>query len=292
MAARCGHVCYNCELYKERVCVGCEAQAIPVWGDSCPIKNCLISENCLECPQYRCDLHRKNAVRVVSEVATSRQLMTSYPQFVERVNELGFMTLCENKWGLPALDSETSGDRWHTGDAATDPWLWRTQAVEQKDLAYGCIIGGIRGFVAPRLYPLFWSHFHPVESLKALWEQGALAQHDWEMWQLFEKEHTLVSTDIRKALRSKLGVSKMDQALRNLEKHYYITVSGSQYKLNKQGQPYGWPAAIYSTTESWLDEKFGISNRLSPEVAYKELRQIFIDLGIKDQNILKKFDLN
>ena len=26
--------------------------------------------------------------------------------------------------------------------------------------------------------------------LKALWEQGALPQHDWEMWQLFEKEHT------------------------------------------------------------------------------------------------------
>lgn len=289
MAARCGQHCWNCELFKEKICLGCRDQDVPVWGEQCPVRECTVNETCPDCPDYRCELHRKYAVRVQDD--PDGGMITTYERFLERANEAGFMTLSENKYGLPSLSAETPEENWHTGDGATDPWLWRIRAVDRRELAFGCVIGGIRGFIAPRLYPVFYSHFRPQGRMEELWNQGEVPQHVWDMWQLFRAEDTLVSTDIRKALKGKFGVSKTDQAMRTLEAQFYITVSGARRKLNKQGLPYGWPAAVYSRVDSWADQGFGLADLPDPEAAYRILRALFIELGVKDEKILRKFRL-
>jgi len=53
---------------------------------------------------------------------------------------------------FPSLIKETPKEIWHTGDPDTDPWCWKDRAAEEKQIAFGCILGGHKGFVSSRLY--------------------------------------------------------------------------------------------------------------------------------------------
>ncbi|MDF2986955.1 MAG: hypothetical protein K0R50_2465, partial [Eubacterium sp.] len=67
-----------------------------------------------------------------------------------------------------------------------------------------------------------------------------------ELWKLFEMKSLLNTSDIRHEMGvGKKGGGKVDSAVVELQKLYLITVAGSRRKLNKAGEPYGWPANVY-----------------------------------------------
>ena len=80
--------------------------------------------------------------------------LITYQDFLDRVDELGFMALSYMLPGLPCLSEETRSESWHGDDPDADPWAWKDRAAEEKRLAYGCILGGHKGFVSARMYPL------------------------------------------------------------------------------------------------------------------------------------------
>ena len=94
--------------------------------------------------------------------------LETYEDFLARVDELGFMALSKSVAGLPCLGAETRPEQWHTGDPQTDPWQWKDRAAEQKQVAYGCILGGQKGFVAARLYPAFYAACRPARPLSLI----------------------------------------------------------------------------------------------------------------------------
>jgi hypothetical protein len=56
---------------------------------------------------------------------------------------------------------------------------------------YGCILGGHKGFVTQRMYPIFYAAFHPMLSMPERWVSGTVNQRTWRLWQLFEEKGTL-----------------------------------------------------------------------------------------------------
>jgi len=74
-------------------------------------------------------------------------LLATYQDFIHRVEELGFLPMSNILLGYPSLGAETPGHIWHTG-LETDPWQWKDRAAGEKQLAYGCILGGHKGFVS------------------------------------------------------------------------------------------------------------------------------------------------
>jgi hypothetical protein len=176
-----------------------------------------------------------------------------YAHFIARVEELGFMPLSHMLEGLPWLGSETFDSQWHTGDPETDPWRWKDRAAEDKLLAYGCILGGHKGFIAPRLYPLFYSAFHPAASMEERWEAGEVNQTVWQVWNLFQKNQLLDTSAIRKhmGVTASRGAGRVDSALRDLQRDFYLTIAGSQRKIGKDGQPYGWWINTLTSVHAW-----------------------------------------
>ena len=63
------------------------------------------------------------------------QLLQSYTDFLNRVDELGFTSFSQVMPGLPSLSGETREDLWHTSDPQTDPWSCKDRAAEEKRLA-------------------------------------------------------------------------------------------------------------------------------------------------------------
>jgi hypothetical protein len=119
------------------------------------------------------------------------------------------MTLTNILTGLPSLSSEAPKDSWHTGNPETDPWCWKDRAAEEKRLAYGCILGGHKGFVSPRMYSIFYTAYHPEELMEERRESGQISQTIWQLWQLFEEKTLLSTSDIRKEMgvtRNMIGI--------------------------------------------------------------------------------------
>src|SRR5512143_1116811 len=105
-------------------------------------------------------------------------LLATYEDFIARVELLGFMALSPILPGLPSLGDETPENLWHTG-LDTDPWRWKDRAAEEKRLAYGCILGGHKGFVTCRMYPVFYARSLPTRPTPERRTAGTDNQARW-----------------------------------------------------------------------------------------------------------------
>ena len=216
-------------------------------------------------------------------------MLTTFEDFVARVESLGFMALSHLLPGLPSLGDETSESQWHTG-LNTDPWRWKDRAAEEKSLAYGCILGGHKGFVTQRMYPVFYSAYHPTLIMPERWAGGTINQTTWRLWQLFEENGTLNISQVRQILgvSRKQGAGAVDAAIQQLQHEYYITVDGNERKVSARGEFYGWPINRYSRVEVWAPTGWLESARdWSPE----EARELILDDGVAMSNGVNRRDL-
>lgn len=181
-------------------------------------------------------------------------MLRTYDDFLARVNKLGFFSFCGRfADGFPMLQMETKEDQWHTGDPETDPWQWKDRAAGEKELAFGCVLGGYKGFISKRLYPLFYAACSPESDIGERRENGELSRTAWELHRLFADGSTLSTADVRKALgvTRKSGAGRVDAALKEQQKEFVITVCGNKRKVSFDGLEYGWPANTYCRVEDW-----------------------------------------
>lgn len=195
--------------------------------------------------------------------------LTTYQDFISRVEQLGFMALSNILPGFPSLSAETPDELWHTG-LETDPWRWKDRAAQEKRLAYGCILGGHKGFVAARMYSIFFRAYNPIENMPERWSAGKVKQTTWRLWQFFEERGSLNTSQARKLLGPSpaKSASQIDAAIQDLQREYYITVSGNEQKISADGNLYGWPSNIYTCAVDWApSEWLETVNEWSPEEA-------------------------
>jgi hypothetical protein len=219
-----------------------------------------------------------------------------YKDFLDRVEELGFMPFSGIVDGLPSLVGETPVQIWHTGDPETDPWRWKDIAAEEKRLAFGCVLGGNKGFIAPRLYPVFLAACRPSEHMEERRYSGMVSQTVWELWKLFEDRKVLDTSEIRSCMgvKGKKGGGKVDSAIVELQRLFQITVAGSRQKIDKKGQPYGWHINVYERVEDWVPSEWatagacgkngiscGADGSLIPMDRYTAIETI-LDIGVKN----------
>lgn len=210
-------------------------------------------------------------------------MISNYNEFIVRVNELGFMFFSDTVNAYPSLSGETREEQWHTGDFETDPWKWKDRAAEEKQVAFGCILGGNKGFIASWMYPYFYIAARQNETLEEKWENGSLSPQVWELWNLFQKKTMLNTSDIRyeMGVTMKKGGSKVDSAIIELQKCFYITVAGSRRKLNKFGEPYGWAANVYDVVENWAPKEW---LQDCDKIGQAEAKQKILEVGVKNSN--------
>jgi hypothetical protein len=216
-------------------------------------------------------------------------MLTTYEDFVARVEALGFMALSPLLPGLPSLGGETSESLWHTG-LDSDPWRWKDRAAEEKCLAYGCILGGHKGFVTQRMYPVFYAAFHPLLSMPERWAAGTVNQRTWQLWQLFEDKGTLNISQVRKTLgvSRKQGVSTIDTAIQQLQHEYYITIDGNDRKVSAKGEFYGWPVNRYRRVMDWAPAGWLDSAK---DWSVGEARELILEDGVAMSDGVNRQDL-
>lgn len=207
-------------------------------------------------------------------------LLRTYDDFLKRVNTLGFFAFSPILPGLPSLAGETEERQWHTGDPETDPWQWKDRAAGEKKLAFGCLLGGHKGFITEQLYPFFYAAYQPEQHMEERYHTGEINPLLYKLWQLFEAGAALDTGEIRRALGQSVSQSKADNAVMQLQKEFYITVSGNRRKINKLGEPYGWPSNTYQKVTDWVPEGWlGTSSDLSQQEAARRILETGLAMG-------------
>jgi hypothetical protein len=216
-------------------------------------------------------------------------MLTTYEDFVARVEFLGFMALSQLLPGVPSLGDETAESLWHSG-LDSDPWRWKDRAAEEKRLAYGCILGGHKGFVTQRMYPIFYAAFHPPLPMPERWAGGTVSQMTWRLWQLFEERGKCNISQVRKAMSAsrKQDVHALDTAIQQLQHEYYITVDGNERKVSAKGEFYGWPVNRYSRVVDWAPDGWLEGAK---DWSAEEARELILDDGVAMSDGVKRQDL-
>lgn len=181
-------------------------------------------------------------------------MLRTYADFLSCADDCGVMVFA-GKFveGFPNLDNMTAAHQWHTGNADTDPWQWRDRAAVEKQLAFGNILGGRKGFISPKLYPLFYSACRPDGSMEERYHWGHVKKIVYDVYRLFEENGALDTAQIRNLMGVKKseGASAVDSAIVRLQSEFYITVCGNRRKVSFDGMEYGWPANTYCLVDDW-----------------------------------------
>lgn len=209
-------------------------------------------------------------------------ILNTYQEFTDRVNHLGFLPFSAILPGIPALDKETRPEQWHTGDPETDPWVWKDRAAKERKLAFGCLLGGHKGFISQSLYPHFYVACHPEEEMEERWAEGRISQGEWQVWQIFCQGGEPDTGEIRRIMgvTKKQGTSRIDNAVKELQRCFYITVSGNRRRVNQWGEPYGWAINTYLRVTDWAPESWlkGI-DRLTRKDAIEHILDTGVSIG-------------
>lgn len=199
----------------------------------------------------------------------------TYNYFIEKVNELGFIT--------PFSEGTGADGQSFTGDPDTDPWLWKERAAREKKLAYGSFFNGKKGYIAPRFYSIFVDAFRPYKSIEERYESGKLGRYEWEFWNLLNKENRPLGTHEYRAMigvTAKDGRSALDAAIVRLQMTFDVTTIGNVDMLDKNGNPYNQSVG-YDKIENWAPNEW---MEMNPRMEHEEALEIIFRQAEKISN--------
>jgi len=130
------------------------------------------------------------------------------------------------------------------------------QSRKEQTAAFGCLLNGYKGFVSEKMFPYFYRAYHPQRTLEELYDDGEISFEGCKIYQLICQYGRMNTAEIRHAMcvTKKKGSSKIDRAIVELQKKFFISVAGSEHKINKFGQSYGWRVMSYALTDDFYKE--------------------------------------
>jgi hypothetical protein len=108
---------------------------------------------------------------------------------------------------------------------------------------------------------------------------GMLRPAVWDVWQYFEAEGILSTSEIHTAWKAsgKKGASAADGALREMQMLFLITTSGNKQRQDRFGQPFGWPSLLYGKTDNWVPDTWMAGFEF---ISQTEAKETILSVGI------------
>lgn len=205
----------------------------------------------------------------------------NFESFCREIENIGFCLSGENGEGVFSVKEFYTDDIvYHTGDQDLDPWAWRIRALLEKDfLCYGKFFMKKAGWITKDWITDFVSVRRKGMSVEELYQNGMISPMDREVYNLIVANKRMPLNRINEHI----GISKKKEvakALVNLQMMILITVCDDEYKVSKEGLPYGWPATVFCSIESFVG--YDVSEKArnqDPRDANKRIRDQLLVLN-------------
>ena len=174
---------------------------------------------------------------------------------VRAVEQAGILPLFTNSLPGFSVEEHVSPRVWFTEEAGV--WEWKGPVIRQTGCAYGKFFENKAAFISREWFADFANYRRDGYDYDARYEDGLASWRDKQLYDLLAREapvlsrHLKVDGDYRKG-----GKKGFDTIITRLQAQGYVVISDFVYERDRQGRPYGWGVAEYSTPEIWLGEDF------------------------------------
>ena len=186
-------------------------------------------------------------------------ILRSFSDFVAAIKDAGFSgdkeVFSVMQWNFAEGPPYDTPVRWFTGDPETDPWEWRARVTEENTgISYGKVFFRKMGFISSEWAPYFLAA-RRRQSFAEAYGEGKLSLLAKRLYEMIAENEAVPAHVLKKELGiGKAEKSAFERTLVELEMGMFITHNGRQQKISKQGVPYSWTSAVFSTAEHFWGE--------------------------------------
>ena len=203
----------------------------------------------------------------------SKGLIRNIDGLTEYVNRVGFLPLFSNDIEGFSAEEHADARYWWTGNAERDPWEWRVQAAQGREIVYGKLFGGKAGFISLEWRPYFANLRRDGYDFDSLYEEGLAKAREKAIMELFTRQESLFSYEIKAMAGFCKGGYKNFSGIMTLLQHkLYLVITDFRCRRNKRGEEYGMPVAQYSMPETvWGYDSVSAAYGEEPEVSAERI---------------------
>lgn len=205
----------------------------------------------------------------------------SWQELIHWIDEIGFLPLFRNEIDGFSAEEHTSDRYWWSGDPEQDPWEWRQFIACSGQVAYGKFFGKKAGFISKAWFPQFANWRRDGYDFDSRWDEGLVSLRKKRVMDQFAVKDELYAFELKRlAGFGKEGEKNFEGTVTELQMGGYLLIRDFRQRLNKRGQPYGWPISVYTTPETlWGYEHISSAYRFEPvqskELVYQQVQKNF-----------------
>lgn len=178
------------------------------------------------------------------------ELLATYEDAQALIGKVGILPLSGLIPEYPSMESLTTKHQWHTGDAETDPWLWRDRLAGDGIAAYGRFFGKKPVLISRDLFPL-------MKAAIGTEQHGMPERRSASADNLYDIIRDNDAIDVKmlrlfSGMKDKDMKAAFDRALIELQSTFDVVISGISERLNAQGSKNGWNSTCYMDAGRWM----------------------------------------
>ena len=148
-------------------------------------------------------------------------------------------------------------------------WEWKEPVIEATGCAYGKFFLSRPSFVSRKLFPLLSAYRRDGYDFEGLVNDGLATHSERVIYSILEETGSETSTFLR--YKANMSKSAFDSSNTRLQMRTFMMISGFDYRLTKDGRPYGWGIARYALPENIYPDLETTLDSLRPEEAHEML---------------------
>ena len=219
--------------------------------------------------------------------------VTSKQDMIRAVETYGFLPLFANSVPGFSIEEHVIPEVWYSAGSDDWPvWEWKGPVIRECGCAYGKFFEKKAVFISREWFPDFANWRRDGYDFDARWDDGLASYRDRDLYELLAANAPIVSTELKeRGGYGKGGRKGFETLITRLQAQGYVLISDFVYPKNKQGEPYGWGLAQYSTPERFFGPSFRetLYDRPPEESFARILRHLQKVLPQADEALLRRF---
>lgn len=176
---------------------------------------------------------------------------------------------------MPSLEQAAQENPWYSG-TILDPWPWRIRVAEEGKALYGHFYAGKLAFCSMDFLPVLLYTITPENDFAYRFERGEISPLQKAIVEVLQKEDSMRKDLLRKRVGEE-NKALFERSLVSLEQDLILCISGQSKKVNKKGQPYGWPINEYALVEKRCKQSFLDLSRMGKAQAFGAFKAFLSD---------------
>ena len=191
----------------------------------------------------------------------------------DAIEKFGFVPFFTNSIDGFSIEEHVMQDLWWNGADGWKVWEWKGPIIKELKCAYGKFFDKKAVFISKDWFYDFANYRRDGYDFDARFDDGLASYREKELYDLIKENEPITSKKLKVIGNYKKGGKVgFETLITKLQEKCYIITSDFVYLRDKNGNPYGWGVAEYSTPEKFFGKTFASKvYKRSPEKSYERI---------------------